>query len=347
MPPSTVSISRRAFGAGAAAVLFGLATGCGGRDEPEPPPGEPARVRALTGLGFQGREAYLDVGIAKGWFADAGLEVEVLPGEGTESNLTLLSAGQVEFATLDVSAAIIAYAGGQFTDWTLCSVLHEFNLSCVMALESSGIRRPSDLEGTTIAVIPGGINTVIFPAYAQVAGFDPGSVELVPLPPPSFGAALAEKRVDAIMQFVVGRHTIEQATDPEPVVVLPYSDWLDDLYGSGIAVSASRATQDPDLVRRFNDTAIRALQYAVENPQEAGEIFAGRHEGQDVEAAVAEVTQLAAYVQPGKDPTEDLALGEFSRSRLAQNISVLESLGAIDAPVDPAEVVTFDLARQA
>jgi NitT/TauT family transport system substrate-binding protein len=340
----TNPIPRRSVLAAAATLPLAAAVGCrGGTAEPSGP-GEPARVRMLTGLGFQGREAYLDVAIEKGWFAEAGLKVEVLPGEGTEQNLTLLAAGQTDFATLDVNAALIEHSRGTFTDFRLTAVLQDLLLSCVMALESSGIRRPPDLSGTTIAYIPGGINDLVFPAYAQLAGFDAGSVELVSLPPPSFGAALAEERVDAIMQFVVGRHTIERATGGEPVVVFPYADWLSELYGSGIGCSAGLAADDPELVRRFNQAALRGLAYAVEHPQEAGEIFAARHEGQAVEAAVAEVTALAGYVRPGEDFDGELPLGEFAEVRLVQSVAVLEGLGVIEPGFRFADVVSLGMA---
>jgi NitT/TauT family transport system substrate-binding protein len=326
----TRAISRRSVLAGAASLPVAAAFGCTGGDPAPPDPGEPVPVRILTGLGFQGREAYLDVATEKGWFAEAGLTVEVLPGEGTQQNLTLLTAGQAEFATLDVNAALIEHSRGTFTDFRLTAVLQDLLLSCVMALESSGIARPRDLAGRTIAYIPGGINDVVFPAYAELAGFDAGSVELVSLPPPSFGAALAEGRVDAIMQFVVGRHTIERAAGGEPVVVFPYADWLSELYGSGIGCQAGLATEDPGLARRFNTAALRGLVYAVEHPQEAGEIFAARHEGQDAGSAAAELAALAGYVRPGEDVGGPLPLGEFANVRLVQSVALLEGLGVIE-----------------
>lgn len=340
-------VPRRSVLAGAASLPLAALAGCTGGESAAPAiTGEPARVRILTGLGFQGREAYLDVAIENGWFAEVGLAVEVLPGEGTEQNLTLLSAGQAEFATLDINAALIEHSRGTFTDFRLTAVLQDLLLSCVMALESSGIRRPQDLEGTTIAYIPGGINDVVFPAYAQLAGFDAGSVELVSLPPPSFGAALAEGRVDAIMQFVVGRHTIEQAAGGAPVVVFPYADWLSELYGSGIGCPATLAADRPDLVRRFNRAALRGLAYAVAKPQEAGEIFAARHEGQNVEAAAAELAALAGYVRPGEGfDGQELRLGEFSEVRLVQSVALLEGLGVIEAGFRFADVVGSGLAR--
>ncbi|MGH3679171.1 MAG: ABC transporter substrate-binding protein [Natronosporangium sp.] len=299
----------------------------------------------MTGLGFQGREAYLDVADEMGWFAEVGLQVEVVPGDGTGTNLELLAAGRVDFATLDVSAALIEYSRGTHTDFRLVSILHELNLSCVMVLASSDITSLHDLEGATVAVIPGGVNTVVFPALAEQVGFDPDLVELVPLAPPNpqtFGVALASGRVDAVMQFVVGQQAIETFAR-QPVRLFPYSDWIIDVYGSGIGVSAELAGTDPDLVRRFNTAAIRGLRWAVEHPVEAGAIFAQRHPELSAETAAAELVALQPYVRPSWEAAGPLAQGEVSEVRLAQNMALLEALGEVEAGITAQDVAVFGL----
>jgi NitT/TauT family transport system substrate-binding protein len=333
----TLTISRRGLGIGAAAATLAACTG-----EAGPPPESTGvdRVRMLTGLGtFQGREAYLYVAQAKGFFAEERLEVEILPGEGTEANLTLLAGGQTDIATIDVNAGMVAFSTGEFTDFVLTAVLHTGMLGCVMVLADSDFQRPRDLAGTTIAVIPGGTNTVLFPAFAQLAGFDPDSVEFVSPPPESFGALLGAGEVDAVQQFVVGKPNLEQGAG-EPVRVFPYAEWLPELYGSAIGCSRGLAEANPELVRRFNRAALKGLEYAVANPDEAGAVFAeGRAEVQPAEVAAAENRLLEPYVRL----VDDLNRGEFSPSRLVQTAGLLESLGVIDSSVDPADIVALDL----
>jgi NitT/TauT family transport system substrate-binding protein len=333
------TISRRTLLAGAGATAAGgLLAACGRRDKPAAA-GDPTPVRVLTGLGFQGREAYLDVAIETGWFTEAGLQVEVLPGNGTKDNLTLLSEGRAEFATLDVSGALIEHGRGTYTDWALTSILHEQNLSCVMVLASSPITSLQDLEGRSVAVIPGGVNTVVFPLLGELAGFDASRVIQVPLEPPAphtFGAALAGGQVEAVMQFVVGQDAIENAAGA-PVRVFPYSEWITDMYGSGIGVSRRLAAQDPGLVRRFNAAALRALEYAIANPREAAEVFVARHQEQSAEVAEGELRALQPYVTQ--------AGGRISVVRLAQNIAVLEAMGALPGGYSPDDVAQFGLDR--
>lgn len=341
----TTPISRRAFGAGAAAVLASVATGCNGsNDRADNPAGSDdlRLVRVNTGLGLnQGREAYLTVAEELGFFAEEGIRIEVLPGEGTETNLTQLATGLVDIATIDINAGMAEYAAGTFTDFVLTAVLHAQLLGCVMVLEDSGISRPRDLEGSTMGVIPGGTNTVLFPAWARLNGFDPDSVEFAAPPPPSFGALLAAGDLGSIQQFVVARSSIENDAG-QPVRVFPYADTLPELYGSALGCSRQMLEDDPELVRAFNRAALRGLEYAIDNPDEAGALFAGhqRHEGGQPEpVATAENTLLAPYVHAD----DGFAFGEFDPVRLAQSAGILRSHGVIDVPLRPEEIVAFDM----
>lgn len=337
----TRPMSRRTFGVGVAAAGVALTVGCTRDSQPDPvrvPEGELRLVRVNTGLGLAtGREAYLTVAEEKGFFADEGIRIEVIPGEGTVANLTQLATDQVDIATIDINAGLVEFAKGTFTDFVLTAVLHAQLLGCVIVREDAGITRPKDLAGTRLAVIPGGTNTILFPAFAQLNGFDAAAVTLVSPPPPSFGALLAAGEVDAIQQFVLARAAIEREVGG-PVRMFTYSDTLPELYGSGLGCSRRLAAEDPELVRAFNRAALRGLQYAVSNPAEAGEIFAGhrRHEGgQPAVVAAKENELLAPYVRAD----EGLAPGEFDLTRLAQSAGILRSYGLIDSSVRPEELV--------
>src|SRR5690606_9721045 len=152
--------------------------------------------------------------------------------------------------------------------------LHSNVLASVMAAESSGIRRLRDLEGRRVAVLQGGTNTQLFPGLARVAGFDAERVELVPLELPFF-PHLAAGRVDASLEFVPSRFAVEQAVG-EPLVVIPYADWLPELPGLALGVTAETARERPEMVRAFNQVATRAMQQSVAAPEEAAAMAEAR-----------------------------------------------------------------------
>ena len=104
----------RLVGAAVATAALILTAGCTGDDdgaksESGAKGGALEKVSYLTGVNIQGRESYVYVAQEKGFFRDAGLDVEVKPGLGSEKNLQLLQAGQVDFAMLDISAGLISF----------------------------------------------------------------------------------------------------------------------------------------------------------------------------------------------------------------------------------------------
>lgn len=305
-----------ALGAGVAASL--VLAGCGDRPEPAGA-GGPWRVRVLTGAGFQPWEAYLDLAQKRGWWAEAGLEVEVLPGEGTGRNLALLTAGQADVAALDPAAVFIEYERGT-SGCVLCCQLHSNVLASVMAAQSSGIRRLRDLEGRRVAVLQGGTNTQLFPGLARVAGFDAERVELVPLELPFF-PHLAAGRVDASLEFVPSRFAVEQAVG-EPVVVIPYADWLPELPGLALGVTAETARERPEMVRAFNQVATRAMQQSVAAPEEAAAAMAEARENVDPQVVAAALADLAPYIRAEE-------LGPVDQVRCTQTIALLQGLGLL------------------
>ncbi|WP_305790132.1 ABC transporter substrate-binding protein [Symbioplanes lichenis] len=288
----------------------------------------------LTGVGVQGREAYVQVAIDQGWFREAGFDVEIRPGNGTGQNLQLLQGGRADFAAVDVAAALIEYGKGTFTDFRIVSAVHQKTLACLMALDGSGITKPADLKGKRVAYIPGGVVRVLYEPYAELAGADPNGVRWVTMPAQQMAQGLAAGSIDAATQFVVGRPGVEAAAKGRSAVVLPYADILPDLYGNGLAVTR-KATEDPERIRRFTAVMLRGLEYAVDHPAEAGATLAKHQSTQPAAVAAKELELMRPYVRP---------LGSFDQAKVDRGVAVMQSAGAVPAGFDAGQVIAYDLA---
>lgn len=336
--------TRREFGVALGVMSLAAASGCGGSDDDGSASGGSTglkKVTYVTGLNVLGRESYVYIAAEKGWFREAGLEVAVRPGVGTEGNLKILQSGQAEFVVVDITAGITEYARGTFKDFTVVSAVQQANLACLMALRGGGITAPKDLAGKKIGYIPGGVVRVLFDAYARKAGVDAGKVTWVNIPAAQLPQALAAGTIDAATQFVVGRPQVENV-GRKKAVVLPYSDYLPDLYGNGIAVTPGFAERNPDLVRKFNEALVKGIRYAIDHPDEAGRIYAKHQKVQPAVVATAEVTLMKPYVQVDGAP-----IGALDRDRAARNIATLRGAGAIASEIDPDGLFSFDLAPKA
>ena len=338
--------SVRALVSMAAAALLLTAAGCSGDDEPAG--NEPAaaggngealeKVTYLSGFGLFGRESYVYTAIDKGYFKAAGLEVEVKPGTGTNPNLKLLSSGEAQYASIDLTGAFIEYAKPDgIKDFTIVGGIQQRSLTALMALKESNISKPRDLEGKTLGGQPGSINQVLFPTYAKLAGIDATKVKWTAVGPQQQPQLLASGRVDAITQFPVGKPGVERAAGGKEAVVLPYTDVMTDLFGGSIGVSKKTAAEKPDQVKRFMGALLKGLNDAISNPQEAGQIYAKFQKTQPPPVAAAEMTLMKPYVDLGA------GLGQIDEQRAARSIALLEGAGALPKGLKPADVISFNL----
>jgi NitT/TauT family transport system substrate-binding protein len=291
------------------------------------------RVTYLTGFGSFGREGYAWVADAKGYFHDAGIEVTIRPGAAGASNLRLLAAGQAQFAVIDYSGAVVQVGTGHDTAFRAVAAINQQTMIALMALRPGAISHPADLVGRTVAQAAGAVPKTLFPAYARLAGFDARKVRWRESTPQALPALLATGKVDAIGQFVAGEPSVRAAVGGRGIVVLPYSDFMTDLYGNVLVTSADLVARNPDLVSRFATALLRGLKYSIDNPEQAAAMLHSAVPGTDPAVAADEVRLMRAYV--------GAPLGVFNPGRVARGIATIQGLGLIPAGYDPAQLVDF------
>ena len=149
--------------------------------------------------------APLQAAIAKGFFAEQGLEVDTTPTAGGAVGLPALAAGQVQITFSNIiSIALGAKQGLGFEVIAAGSGTgaQAPDLAGMVARTGSGIKTGKDLEGKRIAVNTR--NNIIWlyaRAWVQATGGDPEKVTYLEVPFPQMNDALRGDRVDAA--FVV------------------------------------------------------------------------------------------------------------------------------------------------
>ncbi|MEU4422877.1 ABC transporter substrate-binding protein [Actinoplanes sp. NPDC024001] len=311
-------------------------SGCGDSGDSGEGAAPADKITYLTAFGAVGRDAFAFVAQEKGYFRDAGLDVTIQLGAATGENIKVLAAGRAQFSHLDLTGTWITMGKGEFTDLRAFAAVHQQTLVSIITLEGSGITEPKHLEGRRLGAATGSVNQLLFPAYAQLAGIDAAKVEWVNAPPAQLPTLLASGRVDALSTFLIGTRGIEKAAGGKKTVVLPYGDYLPDLYGNGLVGPTSIVEGNPDLTKRFRDAALKGLRYTMEHPDEAAQILKKAQPAADVTAAVGEITLMAPYVK---------ASGVIDRDRVTQVLATLEKEKLVKPGLlTPDTVVDFDLA---
>ncbi|MFE5890183.1 ABC transporter substrate-binding protein [Streptomyces sp. NPDC056462] len=332
----------RTVAAVALATALALVSGCGGSDSDAGAGDDDKALRKvtyLTSFGNFGRDSYAWVAKDKGYFEEAGFDVEIKPGQGTGGVIPAVASGQAQFGPIDLTGGLLHMGSGQAKDFVAVAAIQQHTMAAIATTEGNGIAAPKGLEGKRLADTPGSVVRNLFPTYARLAGVDADKVTWVNGEAQTLMGTLASGAVDGIGQFVVGEPTVEAVTKKK-AVLLPYSDVIPDLYGNVLITSTKIAEQDPEMVKRFSKALLKGLEYSLAHTKEASEILKRNVDATNPAAAAAELELMAEYVTPDGSGT---AIGTLDSARVARSIAILEDAGALPKGMTADRIIDFDL----
>ncbi len=149
--------------------------------------------------------APLQVGIAKGFFAEQGLEVDTTPTAGGAAGLPALAAGQVQITFSNIVSIVLGAKQGlgfEIISGASATGSAAPDAAGIVTKKGSTIKTGKDLEGKRIAVNTR--NNIIWMyarEWVQATGGNPDSVTYLEVPFPQMVDAVRGDRVDAA--FVV------------------------------------------------------------------------------------------------------------------------------------------------
>ena len=228
---------------------------------------EKPKLRLTLDFGLQGQQSPLVLAADGGYFARAGVDVQVDPGAGSADAIAKVAAGAYDVAFADLGAMIQFDARHPGSD--LISIFEVYDVApmVVLALKSSGIARPADLTGKRIASSPTSSSRLMFPVFAASTGIDLASIHWLDVAAQMREAMLVGKQTDATVALITDLAGIEGLhISRADLTIMRYADDGADLYGHGIIVKASYATAHPDVMKRLLSGFSEALKASIKNP---------------------------------------------------------------------------------
>lgn len=290
------------------------------------------KITFVTDYGLYGRHAYYFVAIEKGYYARENLDIEIVRSQGSANTIKEVASGAAQVGFADAFAVVLGRANDGIPV-KLVAMIYPKPPHAVYVLKDSGISKPKDFEGKTLADTAFSSVPKLFATYAKAAGVDASKVKWVAANSDALPAMLTTGRVDGIGQFTVGEPLLAFAAAPKQVVGLTYADAGLDYYSNGIVASDATIQNNPDLVRRFVRATLDGLKSAIANPTEAGEIMHKYHREIDVSIAVGETKKVADLaVQP------NTPLGTMDPARVQKTIDIVAATYPLKKTVTPADV---------
>ena len=211
---------------------------------------------------------------SKGWYADAGITLDILPYGGTAPE-SILAAHQAECGISFQDSMTFAAATGAPIVSVMAILQHTAQDIAVLA--DSKIERPKDLDGRTYAGF-GYPNEV--PTLQSVIRHDGGRgvFDTVTLDTAAYEALYA-KRADFVITFAAweGIEAAERGVDLRTFRFTDYG--FPDFYQVVLACDRDWLTKDPAAAKAFVSATARGFAFAAQNPDEAAAILISSNPG--------------------------------------------------------------------
>ena len=258
----------------------------------------------------------------RGYFADAGLEVELYTPSDPTVVLQTVGAGRDDYGISYQTDVLLARAQEVPVVSVLALVQHP--LMGVMALESAEIARPADLMGKTVGY-PGIPSQEAFLTTMMAA--DGASIDDLELINVDFNLvpAVISGQTDAVMGAYWTHETILAEQEGYPVSMLRVEEWgVPDYYELVLVASEEKALDDPDQIEALAGAIQRGYLDAIAEP---------------------EVELIGIGLLSGVWLDVDGAFGVQSPERWDAYAAWMRDSGLIPANLNPAEAfATFALA---
>lgn len=210
-----------------------------------------------------------------GWFEEEGLDVNIIIGQGSGYSVQAVDSGKADIAISDAPVPITNRQQGAKVK--IIGIIFDKHPNCAFFWKESGITKPQDLAGKTIAVPATDGHKVMWPAFAKQIGVDPNSVTFVNIEPAAKVSALASKNADVVFELYTGKPFMEKAIPPEELGYFVWADYGFNAYAHSYITHDDTIKENPEMLRKFLKAVYRAWDYTLQHPEEAIEILSEYH----------------------------------------------------------------------
>lgn len=226
------------------------------------------------------QHAGIFVAQAKGYFTDAGLDVNVYTPADPTTVLQTVGAGRDTFG-ISYQTDLL-FARGAKVPVVSVAALVQHPLNSLMFKQDAGITRPADLKGKTVGIAGLPSDDAFLGTMLKTDGLSLDDISIVNVGYDLLPALLAG-RVDAVMGAYWTHESIVAGQQGTPVGYLRVEEWgVPDYYELIVVTGEDYANQHPETVSALLGAIQRGYQDAIADPEGAITILKAASEDVDV-----------------------------------------------------------------
>ena len=227
---------------------------------------------------FEGPAAFFLLPVAKGYFKDARLDVQVDAGTGSGAAVQRVASGTYDMGFADMAALMEFHANNPDAANKPVGVMMVYNNTpaAVMVLKKSGIKSIADLTGKKFGAPVFDAGRRGFPIFQKANNIT--NVTWVSMDPPLRETMLARGDIDAItgFSFTSLLNLEARGVKAEDVVTFMYPNHGVKLYGNVIIASPKLIRENPGAIKAFLTAFSKGAREVMANPDASVEYIKQR-----------------------------------------------------------------------
>lgn len=295
----------------------------------------PAKVTFLTNYVFHGRHSPFFVGLDKGFYKEAGFDIQIQPATGSGFAISAVEAGRADYAMADAGTVVQSIAKGAKVRAFM--VFMDVTTSGLASLKP--YPTPESLKGATVAASLTDSARVIVPIILNQKGLDPATVKWEAADPGVYISLLLGGRVDLYTASIDGDvpalRRVASAQGKE-VHFSSFADWGYDVFGYFLIAQPERIAEKPDQVRAFAAATAKAVQYATANPEETARIMVKHNPTLNPETTLAQWQQSIKAIDT--EFVRRHGYGAATPERVQRTIDLVRQAMKLEGTVAPESV---------
>ena len=243
-----------------------------------------------------GRHAAWYVALEKGYYKNAGLDVTIIPSQGTAQAIQSVESKAAQFAFSDVAGLVAARANSQATA-KMVAVIYQKAPYAIFSLRSgANVTKPEQLENLEIASGAGSFTQKVIEAFMKSKGLKADTVKYTNIDPAARIGMLVAKKIPAIETFAMSMPGVVKAAGGAEAQIFLLANAGLSLYSNGILVREDYLKAEPAKVKAFVKASLQGWKDTVANPKEAADIVGKHIKGLDADVVLQEIIIVNALV---------------------------------------------------
>ncbi|MDR0441676.1 MAG: ABC transporter substrate-binding protein [Candidatus Accumulibacter sp.] len=295
----------------------------------------PKKITFLTNYVYNGRHAPFFVGLEKGFYKEAGFDIDIKPATGSGFVITAIDGGKADYGMADVSPVVQGIAkGAKVKAFMVYTDISTNGLASLAPYPT-----PESIIGKKVAAAQTDSVRVILPIIFDLQRLDVSKIDWQAADPSVYFSLLLSGQVDLI---TAGSDSdlpaLVKIAAPQGKTVhyVSLSDWGYDIYGYVLIGAAETLAKDPGEAKRFAEATRKAVEYSIGNPDETAQIMVKHNPTMNLDTVK---TQWAGTIQSIQTPyVAKHGYGAATEDRIERSISLTRKALKLDADLKPSDL---------